>query len=124
VVARTILTKRQDVAMDRIEAHANSIAGEHPDIAEAAERVRSARGPDEAHTRVFRLEAIADLIELIDEITEGEKADPLEAKTASELREMAKAKGVKRTSDKNKDDLIAAIRNAEAGEDEDTGDGE
>jgi hypothetical protein len=110
--------------MDRIEAHANSIAGEHPDIAQAAERVRGARGPDEAHTRVFRLEAIADLIELIDEITEGEKADPLEAKTASELREMAKAKGVKRTSDKNKDDLIAAIRNAEAGEDEDTGDGE
>ena len=30
MVARTILTKRQDVAVDRIEAHANSIAGEHP----------------------------------------------------------------------------------------------
>ena len=114
MVATTILTKRQDAAMDRIEAHANSIAGDHPEIAEAAQRIRDARGPDENHTRVFRLEAIADLVELIDEITEGEKADPLEGKKVAELRSIATQKGVENPQDLKKAELVEAIREAEA----------
>jgi hypothetical protein len=112
MVARTILTQRQDAAMDRIEAHAKSISKEHPDVAEAAERVRDVRGPDEAHTRVFRIEAIADLLETIDEgeATESEAADPLEVKTVPVLREMARGEGVEGSvSQMNKPDLIDAI---------------
>lgn len=70
MVARTVLTKRQDAAIERIRAHARSVAGENPEIAEAAERVKNVPNrPDENHARVFRLEAIADLLERLDELT-------------------------------------------------------
>ena len=107
--------------MDRIEAHANSVAGDHPDIAEAAQRLKSVRGPDEAHTRVFRLEAIADLVELIDEVTEGEKADPLEGKKVAELRSIATQKGVENPQDLKKAELVEAIREAEAKDEDEEG---
>ena len=121
MVARTILTKRQDAAMERIEAHANSIADNHEDITEAAERVRDARGPDESHTRVFRLEAIADLLEKIDELKGGSVADPLEVKKVPELRQIAREKDIEGAADLNKAELIEAIRQNEAEEDENDG---
>jgi hypothetical protein len=113
LVARHIRFKRHDEAVERIEAHARSISNNHEDVVEAVECVRDARGPDEEHTRLFRLEAIADLLEKIDELKGGEVADPLEAKKVPELQELAKSRGVKRTSDKNKTELIEAIRQKE-----------
>jgi hypothetical protein len=96
--------------MERIEAHANSIAGDHPEIVEAAERVRTVRGPDEMHTRIFRIEAVADLMQLIDELKGGEVADPLEAKKVPELRQIAHEKGIENASELKKAELIEAIR--------------
>jgi hypothetical protein len=65
VVARTVLTKREDADIERIQKSAEALAGDSPEIVEAAERVRSVRGPDEVHTRAFRIGAIADLMEAI-----------------------------------------------------------
>lgn len=114
MVARTIIHKRHDAAAERIEAHANSIAGNHQDVVEVVERVRTARGPDEMHTRLFRLEAIADLLEKIDELKGGEKADPLEAKRVPELRQIAEENGVDNPSELKKAQLIQAIRAKES----------
>lgn len=110
MVGRVQLAQRHDAAIDRIEAHAKSIGGEHPEIVEAAEAVRTAGRRDEVHTRLFRLEAIADLLEVIDEKTAGDKADPLENKTVPELREIANEEGVGGSvSQLNKAELIDAI---------------
>ncbi len=111
MVARTILFKMQDEAARRIEAHARSIGGDHPDIVEAAERVKNAKGLDEQHTRVFHLQAIADLLEKVDEVTSGKAADPLEGKSVKELREIAKEEGVGGSvSQMNKHQLLDEIR--------------
>ncbi len=110
MTAPHILATRHDDAVDRIEAHAKSLGDEHPDIVDAAERVREARGPDEEHSRVFRLEAIADLMERIDELTAGQKADPLEEKNKEELYGLGRDEGADVKRSDNKADLLMKIR--------------
>lgn len=104
--------------MDRMESHAQSVAGENPEIAEAIERVRTVRGPNEEHTRVFRLEAIADLWEKLGDVTADAKADepgePLEAKRVAELRQIADEAGIENVSQTRKPQLIEAIRESES----------
>lgn len=122
MTAPHILATRHDEAVDKIQAHAKSISSDHPEVVDAVERVRNTSGPDEEHTRVFRLEAIADLLEVIDEKTAGEKADPLEVKTVPELRQIAKEEGVEGSvSQFNKQELIDAINEKR---EEDSEDGE
>ena len=67
MVARTVIAKRRAAAIERIEEQATLRAQGSTALGEAAERIRSANGPDEAHTELFRLEAIADLMELANE---------------------------------------------------------
>ena len=110
MTAPHILANRHDEAVEKIQAHSKSIGGEEPEIVEAVERVRTASGPDEEHTRVFRLEAIADLLEAIDEKTPGNKADPLEEKSVAQLKQLAHEEGVRGSiSQMNKGQLIDAI---------------
>jgi Rho termination factor, N-terminal domain len=112
MTAPHILTQWQDEAMDKIEAHAKSISEEQPEVVEALQRARTVTGPDELHTRVFRLQAIADVFEALDSgsATSGEAADPLEVKTVPELREIAKEEGVEGSvSQMNKGELIDEI---------------
>lgn len=120
MTALHILAQWDEENMDRIAAHAQSLAGDHPEIVEAAERVRTVRGPDEIHTRTFRLGAIADLMECVDRITAGPIADPLDNKNVPELREIAKAEGIGRPQDyRRKRELIDAIKAKRQSEDED-----
>lgn len=109
MVARHILFQRQDEAVERIAAHAQSIGGDNAEVVEAVERVRAVRGMDEQHIRVFRTEAVADLMKLLDEIITGSASDPLEAKTVPQLKGIAKSEGIEGYSDLNKPQLIAAI---------------
>lgn len=109
MVARHLLFSRQDEAVERIAAHAESIGGDNQEVVDAVERVRDVRGPDEQHVRVFRTEAVADLMELLDELITGESADPLEIKTVPQLKGIAKSEGVEGYSDLNKSQLISAI---------------
>lgn len=116
MTARDILAQWTDESIERIEAHAKSIGGDKPELKEAAERVRDPRGPDGVqapdleHAQVFRLMALADLLESADEVTPGDKADPLEEKTVPELRQIAKDEGVEGSvSQMNKGELVDAI---------------
>lgn len=100
--------------MERIEAHAQrKNTDTHKQVQQKVEALREVRGPDEAHTRVFRLEAIADLLDAIEEAEGREAPDRLEAKRVPELKAIAADKGVEGASDMKKADLIRAIRNAE-----------
>lgn len=116
MTARDILAQWTDESIERIEAHAKSIGGEKPELKDAAERVRHPRGPDGVaapdleHGQVFRLMALADLLEAADEVTPGDKADPLEEKTVPELRQLANEEGVEgAVSQMKKSDLVDAI---------------
>ena len=115
MVATTTRNKRQDAAIERIEAHARSLAGESPELAEAAQRIKNVKAQDQDHERLFRLEAVADLLALVDEITAGEangndSGDLLEDKNVSELKDIAKDEGVEAPYKLNKAELIEAIR--------------
>lgn len=103
--------------MERIEAHAQrKNTSEHKQVQQKVEALREVRGPDEAHTRVFRLEAIADLLDAIEEAEGREAPDRLEVKKVPELKAIAQDKNVEGASDMKKADLIQAIRNAESEE--------
>lgn len=114
MVARHLLFTRQDEAVERIAAHAQSIGGTNTDIVDAVERVRNVRGPDEQHIRVFRTEAVADLMQLLDEAITGTETSPLEAKTVPQLRGIAKAEGIEGYSNMNKAALITEIEHNRA----------
>lgn len=109
MVARHLLFKRQDDAVEKIAAHAQSIGGQDKDVVEAVEAIRNVRGMDEQHIRVFRTEAVANLMEVLDKQITGSAADPLEASTVPELKGIAKREGVQNYSDMNKSELIHAI---------------
>lgn len=115
MTARDILAQWTDESIERIEAHARSIGGDKPELKEAAERVREPKGPDGIpapdleHAQVFRLMALADLLEAADEVTPGEKADPLEQKTVPELRQLAGEEGIENVSVMRKPELIDAL---------------
>jgi hypothetical protein len=74
MTARDILHQWSDEAILKIEAHAESIGGDNPEIIDALEKVRDPKGwdgvraPDAEHEQVFRLQALADLMEKVDEI--------------------------------------------------------
>jgi hypothetical protein len=111
MTAPHILAQRQDEAVRRIEAHCNSIGGDAPEIAEAAERVQNVSGPDEVHERVFRLEAVADLLEAVDNSVSSDPAeDDLDALTKAELLTVAQEEGVEVRQSDSKDEIKDAIR--------------
>ena len=100
--------------MERIEAHAQrKNTSEHKQVQQKVEALREVRGPDEAHTRVFRLKAIADLLDAIEEAEGREAPDRLEVKRVPELKAIAADKGVEGASDMKKAELIQAIRQKE-----------
>lgn len=88
MTAPHILAQRHDAAVQRIEARAKSIGGKNPEAAKAIEAVRDVRGPDEEHIRVFRLEAIADLQEVMEGKGGGlESVEGIGPELAHELRQ-------------------------------------
>lgn len=99
-----------DAAIDRIEAYAQRKGGENPEVRDAVERVRNARGQDELHVRLFRTEALADLLDAVEEAEGREPVEPLEVKKVPELRQIANEQGVEGSvSEMNKGQLIDAI---------------
>lgn len=83
MVARTVLNKRENAAIERIQENLIELAGDDPEAAEVADRVKTARGPDEVHTRLFRMEAIADLTDTVRD------NQPKAAKAATEVSKAA-----------------------------------
>jgi len=81
--------------MQRIKEDAEELAGDNPEVAEAAERIRTIRAPDEDHARVFRIEAIADLMDAIVEA----KAD-----AKPQAKQKAKPQTKQRTSKQSRAD--------------------
>lgn len=127
MTARDILYQWLDEDTDRIAAHARNIAGDHPALIEATERIQDPRGPDGVaapdleHAQVFRTKAVADLLEIADRIVNGEEqiADPLEVKTVPELRQIAKDEGVEGSvSQMPKAELVDAINEKRSEESE------
>ena len=112
MVARHLLFQRQDAAVERIARHAEHLGGDDPEVVEAVERVRDVNGPDEQHVRVFRTEAVADLMQLLDELlASGKSEEDLEDKTVVELRQIATTEGVSGAgSIRRKQELVSAIR--------------
>jgi pyruvate/2-oxoglutarate dehydrogenase complex dihydrolipoamide acyltransferase (E2) component len=76
MTAPYILRARRTEAVERASAHAESIAGENEKVAEKIEELRAVRGRDALHEETYRLEALADLLEAVDEATAGDAAKP------------------------------------------------
>lgn len=118
MTARDVLHRWTEESISRIEKASEAIAGDKPEIREAAERVRDPRGPDgfrapdAAHAQVFRLLALADLVEKVAD-TQGDSA--LEDKPVGELREIAEAEGIERPAQLKKGELVKAIREKRQG---------
>jgi hypothetical protein len=74
MAARDVLHQWADEAILKIEAHAKSIGGDNPGVLEAVEKVRDPKGwdgvraPDAEHAQVFRLQALAELMEKVDKM--------------------------------------------------------
>ncbi len=73
MTAIDILHQWTEDAIARIEASAESLGGDNPEVVEAIEDVRDPKGPDGVrapdalHAQVFRLQALADLLEVVNE---------------------------------------------------------
>jgi predicted flap endonuclease-1-like 5' DNA nuclease len=72
MAAPAVLRQRRRQALDRADRAANALAEDYPNVLEEMVALRNARGRDEAHTEVKRVEALAGLLEAVAEATNTE----------------------------------------------------